>query len=173
MITPWKKRVLHLASEMIVEVWTYRYLPGEKVNLHYTMVRYLSLVNQSMGELIKVHARHLANIEAFIGTTDRANSHATLAYAPCVRWRALFRASPDLSVNQPYKFGWLTQCTLGPTFLTCRQNLTNLVTHRQTPTNMNLRTIVTPGHIHWSELLKLLLASFTDYKIAIDPYLEL
>ena len=65
-ITAQKKRILNLALEMIVEVWTNRYLPGEKVILHYVMVCYLSSANQPTEELIKVHARYLADIEDLI-----------------------------------------------------------------------------------------------------------
>ena len=51
---------------MVAEIWKYRYPPGEKAPLQYLAIRYLPFANLPMEELIKVHARHLADVEDFI-----------------------------------------------------------------------------------------------------------
>ena len=48
--------------KVLIELWTYRYPPGEKAILNYVLIHYLSSACQLMEKLIKVHARHLADI---------------------------------------------------------------------------------------------------------------
>ena len=61
-----KDRLLDIGKTLFIKLWTGRCPPAEKAILHYAWIRHLSFSGQPMEKLIKIYARHLADIDDII-----------------------------------------------------------------------------------------------------------
>ena len=96
-----KKRLTKLASEMVAKIWKYRYQPSEKAPLQYVAIRCLPFVNLPIEELIKVHARHLADVEEYIWDSRDGEFACHLGICSICQVEAFIQGFPKYLCNSP------------------------------------------------------------------------